>query len=219
MNNIFHSFCNRIYNISFSKRIREAKDTEIEVTLRRGDEELKLKMTPVKYVPMTIDAEVSVRGYPSPWQQFVTTWDMSFKALRGIIVGIANKLGLTSESSQLAPRHLSGPLGMGLVLFNSVRHSTLSTGIYFMVLISFALAIFNLLPLPVLDGGHILFGIIEAAIRRPLPVKVIKGLYIVFAVLLITLMVYVTFFDAKRVYYNNIRPMFPQQTESGEKAK
>ena len=183
-------------NRAFCKLIREAKETEVAVTLKRGEAELTLKMAPVTYMPMTIDATVSVRDYPSPWQQFVNTWEMSFKALRGLVVGAAHKLGITDQSSPLAPRHLSGPLGMGMVLFNSVRHSTLSTGIYFMVLISFALAIFNLLPLPVLDGGHILFGVIEAAIRRPLPVKVVKYLYIVFAALLIMLMVYVTFFDA-----------------------
>ena len=206
-------------NPSFTKRIREAKDTEVAVTLRRGDEELTLRMTPVKYVPMTIDAEVSMRDYPSPWQQFVNTWDMSFKALRGIFVGLAHKLGITDKSSPLSPRHLSGPLGMGMVLFNSVRHSTLSTGIYFMVLISFALAIFNLLPLPVLDGGHILFGVIEAVIRRPLPVRMVKHLYIVFATLLIMLMVYVTFFDAKRFYYNYIQPMLKGRPGAAEVKK
>ena len=206
-------------NFSFTRRIREAKDTEVAVTLRRGDGELTLKMTPVKYEPMTIDAVVSVRDYPSPWQQFVNTWDTSFKALRGIFVGLAHKLGFTDKSSPLSPRHLSGPLGMGMVLFNSVRHSTLSTGIYFMVLISFALAIFNLLPLPVLDGGHILFGVIEAVIRRPLPVKFVKYLYIVFATLLIMLMVYVTFFDAKRLYYNNIQPMLKDRPGAAEVQK
>ena len=206
-------------NLSFTKRIRAAKETEVAVTLRRGGEELTLRMTPMKYVPMTIGAVVSVRDYPSPWQQFVNTWEASFKAIRGIFVGIAHKFGFTDKSSPLSPRHLSGPLGMGMVLFNSVRHSTLSTGIYFMVLISFALAIFNLLPLPVLDGGHILFGAIEAVIRRPLPVRMVKHLYIVFATLLIMLMVYVTFFDAKRFYYNYIQPMLKSRPGAAEVKK
>jgi len=204
-------------NVSFYKRVQELKDAPVKLTLRRGDRTLTVDLAAVRYVPMTIDAEVSLRDYPSPWRLFRSTCEMSWNALRGISVGIANKLGLTEKNSQISPRHLSGPLGMGLVLFNSVRHSTFSTGIYFMVVISFALAIFNLLPLPVLDGGHILFGCIEAVIRRPLPAKVIKTLYLTFAGLLIMLMVYVTISDARRLYYNNIQPMLSSPA-AGEKA-
>ena len=97
---------------------------------------------------------------------------------------------------------MSGPLGMGMVLFTSVRHSSFVSAVYFMVIISFALAIFNLFPLPVLDGGHITFGLIEIIFRRPLPTVVIKGLSTVFVVLLIGLMVYVTFSDGRRLLRN-----------------
>jgi len=103
----------------------------------------------------------------------------------GILVGLGNKLGLTEQTSSLKPSHMSGPLGMGMVLFTSVRHSSFVSAVYFMVIISFALAIFNLFPLPVLDGGHITFGLIEIIFRRPLPTVVIKGLSTVFVVLLI----------------------------------
>ena len=196
-------------NEAFFSQIQKLRDAAVRLVVRRGDRELELELRADKYVPMTVDAEVSLRDYPSPWRQFVATLEMSWKALRGITVGIANKLGFTDKSSPLAPRHLSGPLGMGMTLFDSVRHSTFSTGIYFLVVISFALAIFNLLPLPVLDGGHILFGCIEAAIRRPLPTRVVKSLYFTFAALLIMLMIYVTFSDVRRLYYNKIRPMLP----------
>ena len=80
------------------------------------------------------------------------------------------------------------------------------SGIYFTVMISFALAIFNLLPLPVLDGGHIFFGLIEIVIRRPLSVTLIRTLSRIFVVLLIGLMIYVTFFDARRIYYSIFTP-------------
>lgn len=77
-----------------------------------------------------------------------------------------------------------------------------------MVMISFALAIFNLLPLPVLDGGHILFGLIELVFRRPVPVVVLKSLSTVFVTLLIGMMLYVTFYDGKRLLYqlNLLKP-------------
>ena len=74
-----------------------------------------------------------------------------------------------------------------------------------MVVVSFALAIFNLLPLPVLDGGHIFFGLIEIIIRRPLPQTFMKVLSYIFVTLLIMLMLFVTFFDIRRAF-NKIVP-------------
>ena len=192
-------------NPAFRKLIRQGKGKPVKLKIIRGETVVEVEFAPDKYTPMTIDADISLRDYPSPWRQFISTLESSYKALNGIFVALGNKLGLTKKNSQIKPRHLSGPLGMGTVLFTSVRHSTFSVFIYFMVMISFALAIFNLLPLPVLDGGHIFFGCVELVIRRPLPVKAVKALYLTFAVLLILLMVYATFNDARRIYNNNRR--------------
>ena len=110
---------------------------------------------------------------------------------------------------------MSGPLGIGMVLFNSVHKSSLISGIYFTVVISFALAIFNLLPFPVLDGGHILFGLIEIALGKPLPTIVIKVLSNIFVALLIGLMVFVTFSDSRRLYREFVKPSAPgEQTNA-----
>ena len=200
-------------NAAFRKLIRQGKGKPVKLKLQRGKETVEVEFAPDKYTPMTIDAEISLRDYPSPWRQFVSTLESSYKALNGIFVAFGNKLGLTKKNSQIKPKHLSGPLGMGTVLFTSVRHSTFSVFVYFMVMISFALAIFNLLPLPVLDGGHIFFGCVELVIRRPLPVKMVKALYLVFAVLLILLMVYATFNDARRIYNNNRRPAAAEKAD------
>ena len=61
------------------------------------------------------------------------------------------------------------------------------------------LAIMNLLPIPVLDGGHIVMAILERIRRRPLDVRVVEYTTTVFAVLLISFMLYVTFFDLSRI--------------------
>ena len=140
---------------------------------------------------------------------------MSYKSLRGLIVSAGNKLGLTKKKSSIKATHMSGPLGMGTVLFNCVHKGSLVGGIYFTVVISFALMIFNLLPLPVLDGGHIMFGLIELIIRRPLPDIVIKVLSNIFVVLLIGLMLFVTFSDSRRLF----RQVFPTAQESVENAQ
>ena len=80
------------------------------------------------------------------------------------------------------------------------------TAVHFVVVFMFALAIFNLLPLPVLDGGHIMFALIEIVFRKPLPTVVVKGLSMTFIGLLVLLMLYVTYFDVLRLLPENKTP-------------
>lgn len=183
----------------FVRIVRQSKGKPVKLTVLRGNETLEFTVSAQKIVPQTIGADITLFDHPSPVDQFVSTMDMTYKSLRGILVRLGHQLGVTEKDSSLKPSHMSGPLGMGLVLFNMVKHSIV-TGIHFMVIISFALAIFNLFPLPVLDGGHIMFGFIEIIFGRPMPAKLIKVVSIVFVSLLISLMVYVTFFDMKRLY-------------------
>ena len=185
--------------LAFIKKIRSFKDKPFVITFERSGKKMSVSIVSHKVVPRTIGVSVAVYDYPSPWEIFVSTLDMSWKSLRGICVGIGQKLGLTRKQSSLKPSHMSGPLGIGTTLFNSVYRSSLMTGIYFMVVVSFALAIFNLLPFPVLDGGHIVFGLIEMIFRRPLPTVVIKTLSMVFVTLLVALMLFVTFADGRRL--------------------
>ena len=199
---------------SFIKKIRSFKDKPFTLHFERSGKKEKVTLSSFKVIPRTIGVSVAVYDHPTPWELFVSTVDMSWKSLRGICIGIGQKFGLTEKQSSLKPSHMSGPLGIGTTLFNSVYHSSLMTGIYFMVVVSFALAIFNLLPFPVLDGGHILFGIIEIIFRRPLPTVIIKGLSVVFVTLLIGLMVFVTFADGRRL----VRKFIPENRENTEKA-
>jgi len=202
---------------SFIGRIRELREKPFRITFRRGGETLSAELHAQCIRPVTIGVSLELRDHPDPFQQFAATLSVSWKSLRNIAVAVANKLRLTEARSTLSPRHMSGPLGMGMVLFSMVRHSSLMSGIYFTVMISFALAIFNLLPLPVLDGGHIFFGLIEIAIRRPLSATLVQALSKVFVVLLIGLMIYVTFFDARRIYYSIFTPppAAPEVPEGG----
>jgi len=181
------------------------RGTPIEVIWSlNGGEETSVIVTPEYLYSYGIGANVMSIDHPTPWSQLVSTCEMSWKSLRGICVGIGHKFGWTQKQSSIQVKHMSGPLGIGMVLFDSVRSGLIGYALYFVVIISFALAIFNLLPLPVLDGGHILFGAIELIFRRPLPTRLIRYISYVFMVLLLGLMLFVTFSDGKRFYHKYI---------------
>ena len=67
--------------------------------------------------------------------------------------------------------------------------------IYFTALISASLGLMNLLPIPVLDGGHLLFYFLEAIRKKPLKEKTENMLFKIGFSILITLMIFVTIKD------------------------
>jgi regulator of sigma E protease len=79
----------------------------------------------------------------------------------------------------------------------------------FLVLLNINLAIINLLPLPVLDGGHIVMALVERLFGRPLPTRLVEYTTTVFAVLLIGFMLFVSYNDLKR--FSLFRSMFKQE--------
>jgi regulator of sigma E protease len=90
-------------------------------------------------------------------------------------------------SGRISGRAVGGPILIGQLAGESARLG-LDTFLGFMALISINLAILNLLPIPVLDGGQFLFLLAEAVIRRPLPMKLREKLTTVGLVLIILLM-------------------------------
>jgi regulator of sigma E protease len=76
-----------------------------------------------------------------------------------------------------------------------IEKSGKSAGILLAALISMNLAILNILPIPALDGGHLMFLLIEKITRKPLDDKVIENISSVFFYLLIILMIFVIFND------------------------
>ena len=196
----------------------EAKNSgkKFSITVKRGEQMVDVELTAKleKNNFYTIKTQLSAMDYPNPIQQFVRVIDMSYKSLRSISFWVMNKVGISKHGSTIKPSNLSGPIGMGRTIYLSIYRGTLRHGIFFIVLISFALAIFNLLPLPVLDGGHITVAGIEMITRRPLHKKSIEMLNIIFIALLISLMVYVTFYDILR--FMGLKPAESEKIENWE---
>jgi regulator of sigma E protease len=94
---------------------------------------------------------------------------------------------------------MSGPVGIVEVI-----HHSWGVGIkevlFWMGLISLNLGFLNLLPIPVLDGGHICFSLVEMVTKRPIKAKTMERLIIPFVVLLVALFVYLTYNDLLRLF-------------------
>lgn len=93
----------------------------------------------------------------------------------------------------------------GPILIAQMAHQEAQQGIlrlfYFIAIISVNLAVLNLLPIPVLDGGHILFYIIESILRRPVNPRVREAAQQVGILLLVMLMIFVFYNDITRTWF------------------
>ncbi|MBE6691975.1 MAG: RIP metalloprotease RseP [Ruminococcaceae bacterium] len=100
---------------------------------------------------------------------------------------------------------VGGPIAVGEEINNTIRESeSFGDTLYrlgtFLVMISVSLGVFNLLPIPVLDGGRLLFYIIEAIRRKPLNPKIEQNISAFFMILLLGLMVFVACNDISGLF-------------------
>jgi len=188
-------------------RERGGQPTEIEV--ERANKRMALTVTPVGakgegLLKIALGSssenvyEVQKPG-PKPWETVGEVFQKTFATLNALF---------QSKKTGVGPKDLSGPIGIFALLASQVNVDY-RLALNFLVLLNVNLAILNLLPLPVLDGGHILMAIIESVIKRPLPAKIQEYATTAFAVLLISFMVFVSFHDIKR--FRLFRSMFQQE--------
>ncbi|MEP6664232.1 MAG: site-2 protease family protein, partial [Verrucomicrobiota bacterium] len=191
------------------KRPGEASDVEIQ----RGEEKIKMSITPlldpttkvgrlgIALSPSTTTVYQVQKPGPSPVEQISN--------VMGMMVNTFSALFHHKETG-IGAKDLSGPVGILSNLAVQVK-TDYRLALSFMVLLNINLAILNLLPIPVLDGGHIIMAIYEGVTRRKMSVRLVEYTTTAFAVLLISFMLYVTFFDVKR--FSLFRMMFKRQTQ------
>ena len=105
---------------------------------------------------------------------------------------------LFARHSDIKAQHLGGAVKIMDVyyrLFNSEQGWRLA--LWFSVLMNVNLALLNMLPIPVLDGGHIVLAIIEGIRRKPLSARLLNSVQTGCAVLLIGFMLYIAFYDVQ----------------------
>ena len=117
------------------------------------------------------------------------TWDMAAFSLRMLGRMVVGEASL---------RNLSGPISIADYAGRSAR-AGLATYIAFLALISVSLGVLNLLPIPILDGGHLMYYLWEAATGRAVPDAFVQRLQQIGMAILIGLMGIALFNDLTRV--------------------
>jgi regulator of sigma E protease len=127
------------------------------------------------------------RVYEDPFTQVGNAFSLTWRVLGALI----------SPRSDLGVQHLSGPVGIARILYIAAQQGILLV-LWITLIINVNLAVLNLLPIPVLDGGHMVFATIGKLRGRPLPPMLLVRVQTLFMLLLLSLMVYVTFNDSRR---------------------
>ena len=173
--------------------VRPNPNTILEFKIQRNDE--------ILYIPVNIESQdnfgvlgVSFRESRNLFEALsigvYETYNLSIKTLQLIGKMISGNVGT---------ENLSGPIGIAQMAGNTAQ-AGIAPFIYLMGLLSISLAVLNLLPIPVLDGGQLTLLGVEAVRGKPLPEKAENIIYTGGAVLVIMLMIFAVFNDVARFF-------------------
>ena len=169
---------------------------ELPITVHRGDADLRLTITPQPHESAGRQIGViGVRGglveyqkVPLPdalWGGVAQTWTVTADTMKGLVQIVSGTRGSEELGGPLRIAQLSGQvaeLGIGSLLM-------------FIAVLSVNLGLINLFPIPVLDGGHLLFYAAEAVRGRPLPPRALDYGFRAGMALLAGLFVFATWND------------------------
>jgi len=172
----------------------EAGET-VTLTVERGDEMITTDITPrvpeVRGTKPMLGIVWDIEGIrtlvrENPITQVVNSFNAIVKTLKAVF----------TPTSDVSAGHLSGPVGIMGLYYDLFQHSEgWRLALWFSVLLNVNLAILNLLPFPVLDGGHIVMASVEWVRKRPIPFKLLEIVQTAFVLLLLGFMAYVTLKD------------------------
>lgn len=191
-----------------SQTIEQSGEEPIHITFKRGDEIRTVQVSPRVSEYKNLFGETTRRPLigvgssgkytvkkvdpiSAAYYGFLQTWNLS-KLFAVTIVKLIQRA--------IPFQTLGGPILIAQMAGQQAQEGLLNL-IYFTAIISVNLAVLNLLPIPILDGGHILFFLIEAILGRPIEVKKIETAQKVGMLLLLVLMVC--------VFYNDIMRLIP----------
>jgi regulator of sigma E protease len=181
----------------FIEAISRNGGKEIELTIERGEQQLRITATPEQRGDrgmLGLYVSEPTRSFtPGPLEAIQLSVERNiefggliFKTLGGLFVG------------ETSPRQLMGPVAIAQLSGESAQAGWIAL-FTLMASISLNLGLLNLLPIPVLDGGHILIMALEGVARRDFSMAVKEKMLLAGFVLLMMLMVTVIYNDLTRI--------------------
>jgi regulator of sigma E protease len=183
---------------------RPGQPTRLEV--KRGAETFAVTVTPVAVSERAPDGKDTQVGRIGIGPAAAVTFARS-NPLRAAVEGVERTVEVTVLTAvglykiivgQLDRKNIGGPIQIAVTAGEQARQGLPSLA-FFTAVISVNLFLLNLLPVPMLDGGHLLFFVCEAALGRPLSVRKREVAQQVGFVLLMLLMVYAVYNDLDRI--------------------
>ena len=182
----------------FEMALSRGPDTTYEVTVRRDGEKLTL---PAVRLEAAVEGEDGRKMIGLTFAEQPDSIGMHLSMAARTSVNYARlvwvSLGML-VSGQVGVDQLSGPVGVASVMATTTSYS-LAAFLQLVAFISINLGVMNLLPLPALDGGRLVFLIIEGIRRKPVPPQYEGYIHAAGLMLLLALMVYVTGQDIVRI--------------------
>jgi len=145
--------------------------------------------------------DIAQVSYLKPLEKAGSGFLHSFNILHYSCFGFGHLIKLSFQERDIKPlsSSVAGPLGILSITKLTMQAGFIPT-INLLALISLTIAFFNILPIPALDGGKLIFLGIEAIIKKPFPQKIEQDLTVFFFVLLIFILILVTFKDIQRFF-------------------
>ena len=169
----------------------------LTLTIQRGDTHFDCSLLAVKPLqPMNSPPMLGILGYQGDTNSTLAHPN-PIDQIRESVGQITGTIGaLFEHKGDIGVQQLGGAVMIIRVYSNLFESDDgWRRVLWFSVILNVNLALLNLLPLPVLDGGHITLSLIEAVRRRPVSARILNAVQSGFAVLLIGFMIYIAFFD------------------------
>ncbi len=184
------------YMGAISEHLRQRPGAPVTLAVLRDGKPLTFTATPRKVSETAYRLGVGLRASPTEKTIHPLPWTLLKKDL--VMIG-RNLHSLLSPRSDVGFNKMQGVVGMAHQIY---RFSKFDFGavLWLVILINLSLAIFNLLPIPVLDGGHIVFATITKLRGRSLPGDLVAGTQSIFVVLLFSALIYLGIRDVRRIW-------------------
>ncbi len=168
---------------------------EIQLIVRREKEELNISVTPGEDAKIGVAigpvfmGETQMRTYGA-FESVYYGW----KDIEKMTALTFSMIGKVFTGDVEFKKAFGGPIKIAQIAAKSAD-SGMANFLYFLALLSLSLAILNIMPFPVLDGGHLVMIIVEAVIKREIPIKIKMAIQNTGLVLLLLLMAFIIYND------------------------